>query len=165
MLLLFVVCCRWIHQVHIFLGKLLQWGKMSLMQRHFLKRGIRFDSLASYMLEKLFFFFFGGGGGVGVKISFVSIHTMKWIELGLIYVDFTCTTLLTFFALAIISSYNIVYLSVLQVYRWYGAWWCCPHFNINLEGRVGIVALSSTSILKPLSQYKCEGSLWWMPIK
>ena len=155
MLLLFVVCCRWIHQVHIFLGKLLQWGKMSLMQRHFLKRGIRFDSLASYVLEKFFLFLF----------FFVWIHTMKWIELGLMYVDFTCTTLLTFFALAIISSYNIVYLSVLQIYGWYGAWWCCPHFNINLEGRVGIVALSSTSILKPLSQYKCEGSLWWMPIK
>uniref|UniRef100_A0A7N2R3R6 Uncharacterized protein n=1 Tax=Quercus lobata TaxID=97700 RepID=A0A7N2R3R6_QUELO len=32
---------KWTHQVHIFLGKLLQWGKMSLMQRHFLKRGIQ----------------------------------------------------------------------------------------------------------------------------
>ncbi|KAK7829698.1 proteasome subunit alpha type-2-a [Quercus suber] len=32
-----------------------------------------------------------------------------------------------------------------------------PPFNINLEGRVGVVALSSTSILKPLSQYTCEG--------
>lgn len=30
---------RWIHQVHTFLGKLLPWGKMFLMQRHFLRRG------------------------------------------------------------------------------------------------------------------------------
>ncbi|KAL0009231.1 hypothetical protein SO802_010733 [Lithocarpus litseifolius] len=34
-----------------------------------------------------------------------------------------------------------------------------PHFNINLDGRVGIEALSFTSVLKPLSQSKCEGSL------
>lgn len=30
---------RLIHQVHIFPGKLLQWGKMSLMRKHFLRRG------------------------------------------------------------------------------------------------------------------------------
>ena len=78
MFLLFVVCCRWTHQVHIFLGKLLQWGKMSLMQRHFLKRGIKFDSLASYVLEKLFFFFWGGGSKYIICLN--SYNEMNWMR-------------------------------------------------------------------------------------